>query len=202
MGKIKIRRQASARVYPHNDMRQAAHHFKTKIDQRLAAGDRAGIYYDMLSEFVFLAFAVEAQINFLGDKLVSGWKEKDYFDDKFRKVLKQIDLKPDWNKRPFSTARVLKELRNGLAHSKPQYRSVDEIVVVEQDEADDHSFADLKGDWQKHCESNFYQYAYDDVDTIWQAMLKASGLQLFDTMTGAERSTTFIEHVPEEPTGA
>jgi hypothetical protein len=200
MARIRVRRQASRHVYPHNDLRQAAYHFKTQIDARFAANDLKGISYDILAELVFLAFSIEAQVNFLGSKLVAGWKERDCVDDKFKKVLKQIGLTPDWNKRPFSTARVLKELRDGLAHGKPDYRELDEIVVIEQDESDDPSFADLKGGWEVYCTATFYREAYEDVDEIWKQMLAKSGMRYFDTLTGGERSIHYIEHVTDDST--
>jgi hypothetical protein len=130
--------------------------------------------------------------------LISNWNERDRFDDKFKKVLKRIGLSVDWNERPFSTARSLKRLRDGLAHGKPDYRDLDEIVVIEQDESDDSSFGDLKGGWEEFCTPTFYREAYEDVDQIWEQMRTKSGLRHFDTLTGGERSIQYIEHVRDE----
>lgn len=199
MAKIRVRRQNDRHVYPHNDLRQAAHHHKGTVERRLAAQDYSGVNYDMLAQLVFLAFSVEAQVNFFGQTLaIPGWKERDRFEDKFKKVLKHLKLQVDWNKRPFSTARQLKQLRDDLAHGKPAVTRVDEIVVVDQEDTDDHLFADLKSGWETYCNATFCANAWDDVDAIWEQMRAKSGLRRFDTMTGGSGSMQYIEHVSED----
>jgi hypothetical protein len=198
MGRIRVRRTARRRIHPHNDLIQGAHHFKTRIDARLAKGDLKGITYDILAELIFLAFAVEARINFLGIKVVPEWKERAHFEDKVRRVVERAGLCVDWNTRPWSTVRTLKkELRDVVAHAKPQYRTTDEIVVIEQDAADGKPGDGLQASWAEYCTGTFYREAYEDVQTIWEQLLPRCGLTPYDALTGSEWHLHFLGHVDD-----
>jgi hypothetical protein len=146
MEKIKVRRQAKSHIYVHNDLSNGAYHFYKKVNERLANNDREGIAFDILAELIFLAFTVEAKINFLGNRFVVGWKEMDPFWKKLKLVLKHLNLKVDFTKRPYSTIQNLKDLRNSLAHGKPLHLELDEEVIVDANEADDSP--DLHTDWE------------------------------------------------------
>jgi hypothetical protein len=76
MEKRLARHKGYKNVYVHNDLAGAAYHFKGVIESKLAANDRKGIAYDYMACLLMLAFTFEAQINFLGLKLISNWKEK------------------------------------------------------------------------------------------------------------------------------
>src|SRR5215210_55312 len=116
MEKIKVRRQAKKHIYIHNDLSNAAYHFNERINERFANEDIEGIAFDILAELVFLAFTIEAKVNFLGSKLIEGWKERERFWKKLQLVLGHLDLKVDFDTRPYSTINRLKELRDSLAH--------------------------------------------------------------------------------------
>ena len=99
MEKIKVRRQERRRIYVHNDLSNAAYYFKKRTEQKLAEDNRTGIAFDFLAGLVMLAFAFEAKTNFLGDKLIVGWKERQPFRDKVDTLLAHLDVRPDWNRR-------------------------------------------------------------------------------------------------------
>jgi hypothetical protein len=191
MAKIKVRRERTVHLRPHNDLRQAAAHHKQRADERFAAGDLRGIAYDTLAAMVLLAFAVEAQVNFFGHRLIPGWEERAPLDKKMKQVLKQLKIVPDWNKRPYSTIRLLKaELRDVLAHGKPSTKEVDEVVIMEQNDPEDLSFEHLQSAWAPYCRGDFYLQAFADAEAVWEAMFVASGLREFDALT--QSSGAFI----------
>jgi hypothetical protein len=195
MEKIKVRRLAKKHIYVHNDLSNAAYHFHEKVNERFANNDREGIAFDILAELIFLAFTIEAKINFLGSKLIEGWIEREYFWPKLKLVLKQLGLNVDLNTRPYSTIKKLKDLRDSLAHGKPLHLELDEEAVVDANE--DESI-DLRAEWESYCTEEFANQAYEDVNEIWKQLLSASKLALFDTLSGGERSITFIEKIIDE----
>jgi hypothetical protein len=46
METIKVRKQEHKHIYVHNDLSNAAYHFKTVIESKVAANDRNGIAFD------------------------------------------------------------------------------------------------------------------------------------------------------------
>ena len=77
MKKKKARRQAEKHIYIHNDLANAAYHFKKRIEERHVNNDMKGISFDVLAGNILLAFSIEAKINFLGVQLIKDWKEKE-----------------------------------------------------------------------------------------------------------------------------
>lgn len=195
MEKIKVRRQAKKHIYVHNDLSNAAYHFNKIINERFANDDIEGIAFDILAELVFLAFTIEAKVNFLGSKLVGGWKERERFWTKINLVLDRLSLEVDFDTRPYSTVKRLKELRDSLAHGKPLLLELDEETVI--DAHDDESI-DLRAEWQSYCIKEFANEAYGDVNEIWRQLLSASKLTLFETLSGGEQSIHFIEKVIDQ----
>ncbi|MBI4479263.1 MAG: hypothetical protein HY651_04500 [Acidobacteria bacterium] len=195
MGKIKVHRQTKKHHYPHNTFLNAAYHFKKSVVERSANNRREGITFEILAELTFLAFAVEAKFNFLGEKLIAGWKEKRDFNTKVDDVLQHLKVTPDRSKRPYSVIRTLKDVRDSIAHGKPTYLECDEIVIVEQDQADWYRV--FNPDWMRYCTEAFAVEAYDDVTAIWEELRNAAGMTPIDTVTGGEGSLKFIEKVPD-----
>jgi len=89
-----------------------------------------GAFYDDLVAMVFALHALEAYLNFVGERIAPDiWKdEREYFrktpyrgfDGKVRKVLELSGLaEPSRDVRPYSTVWLLKDLRDLIAHAKP-----------------------------------------------------------------------------------
>jgi hypothetical protein len=74
MEKICARVHGKKNIYIHNDLSNAAFHFKTSVEEKLK-GDRTGIAFHSLACLVMTAFTFEAEMNFLGAKLIDGWNE-------------------------------------------------------------------------------------------------------------------------------
>ena len=98
MDRIRARHKGTKNIYVHNDLSNAAYHFKRVIEAKIAADDRKGITFDYLACMIMLAFTLEAMINFIGQKLIKPWDELQPTKAKLKSVLKHIGLKPDWNK--------------------------------------------------------------------------------------------------------
>ena len=195
MPRIRVQVQGERHFFVHNDLLRGAEHFKQLIDERLARNDRRGISFDILAELILLAFAIEAQINFLGTKLhVPKWKERDRFDDKRRQLFRHLQLKPDMQKRPYSVIEKLKKLRDSMAHGKPQFVEIDERREIDQD---DDPVPNIQAEWVVRCNESFAREAYEDVRKIWDEMLEKSKLVRFFTVSGASHSIKFIEKLSD-----
>jgi len=95
-----------------------------------AVGTPQGAFYDDLVAMVFALLALEAYLNFLGERVAPEiWKdERNFFrkepyrgfDGKLRKVLELVGVpEPARDIRPYSTVWFLKDLRDLIAHAKP-----------------------------------------------------------------------------------
>ena len=89
-----------------------------------------GAFYDDLVAMVFALHALEAYLNFVGERVAPDiWKdEREFFrnepyrgfDGKVRKVLQLVGIaEPARDVRPYSTVWVLKDLRDLIAHARP-----------------------------------------------------------------------------------
>ena len=197
MEKIRARLKGKKNLYIHNDLSNAAFHFKNAIDKKLENDDRTGIAFYYLACLVMTAFTFEAKINFLGAKLIQGWNEWQRFDEKVTQVFAYLKITPDWNKRPYSSIKSLQDFRNSVAHGKPVEIEYDEEVVVPQDELDRR--VDLSAEWHKACAPDNVNAVHSDVEAIWKELLTRSKLSVFDTMTSGEGGITFIEKVVDVP---
>ena len=196
MEKIRARHQGNKSIYVHNDLSNAAHHFKEQIESKLRIGDRKGITFDHMACLMTLAFTFEAKANFLGHKLVSRWKERQPFNDKLATILDHLNVEPDWSTRPYSSILRMKEFRDSIAHGKPVEIEFDEEVVFSEEEVDRK--IDLDGEWVEFCSNENVFNTYDDIEEIWQDLIDRSSLQLFDTITHGSSGLTFIEKFVEK----
>ncbi|MDO9386686.1 MAG: hypothetical protein Q7T65_08280 [Thiobacillus sp.] len=191
MEKVRARHRGHKNIYVHNDLSNAAHHFMEAISAKLASGDHKGITFDYMACLISLAFTFEARINFLGHKLVKGWKERQPFNDKIEEVLVTLKVIPDFQVRPYSSIEMLKTFRDTLAHGKPVEVQFDEEVVLPADAIDRR--IDLDGEWAAYCEHENVFNAHADIDAIWKNLLQLGRLDLYETITHGSSGLTFIE---------
>jgi hypothetical protein len=109
-----------------------------------AMGTPKGAFYDDLVAMVFALLALEAYLNFVGERIAPEiWKdEREFFrrepyrgfDGKLRKVLELVGIaEPARDVRPYSTVWLLKDLRDLIAHAKPmRFGSIIEHRVDEE----------------------------------------------------------------------
>jgi hypothetical protein len=192
MTKKRVRLRANRKIRIHNDIGNAAYYFKNRVNERSEKGDRDGIGLEMIAGLILLAFEVEARFNFLGATLLSDWDEQKNFYDKIKAVCEKLGVKPDFSKRPFASIEKLQTCRNAFAHGKPQELSFDKEVTVSDDELE--TVGILKAEWEAYVNEAFFHEAYDDAEGIWRDLITKSGMNVFDTLSGAERQISFIEN--------
>jgi len=194
MTKLRVQKTAKKNIHIHNDISNTAHHLKTRIEEMEATGNRQGIALDITACLVMLAFTFESRLNFIGEQKVDGFKERRVFDTKLAKVLKALELDPDFSIRPYSTIQELKDFRDTIAHGKPETVVIDELVDFEPG-ADFDAF-DLKGAWEGFLNIDFMRQCSKDIDVIWKEWLAAAKIDVHQTITQGEYSITLIEDFP------
>ncbi len=194
MEKYRVRRQSRKNIYIHNDLSNAAFHFKKSVDTRLEKANREGIAFEVMACLTMLAFSFEAKINFLGAKIFQDkWKERQAFNNKLGQVFNELKLDLKEDERPYSTIEKLKAFRDSIAHGKPCEIEADKVVDADEDDLED--VVDLSADWEEFCDEDLMYEIYNDVNEIWQIMLSSSGLKLFETLSHGSDSVTFIEKI-------
>lgn len=185
----KIRYQGSKNVYVHNDLMQAAHHFKLLIELRRKDPSYEGIHYDYMACLTMLAFALEAQINFIGYKCIKEWNEKAFFPVKLDCAIKFLEIDFDKQKRPFSSLERLKHFRNSVAHGKPEESEIE--TTIEGTEF--QSRLELNASWDQYCTYEIVCESYDDLDEFWKLMIESSPIESHETVTNGGGSVTYLK---------
>lgn len=203
MRQIRARIQHTHHIHIHNDLASAAFFYRNKvIANGEVKGGVEGSYFDMMACVTMTAFALEAKINFLGDRLLGRkWRERDTSYEKLKKVCKAAGVKLDLNAKPFACFTYLKDIRDTLAHGKPELIEVDEEVVGTPEEVEAHN-GKLQGQWEYQIKPDLVLGAYDDAMELWKMLLEASGLTLFDTLTHGIGGISYIEDVVVEAQAA
>jgi hypothetical protein len=191
--KIKARVQKSKRVFVHNDLSQAAMYHANVIQEKLDKGSRDAIMYDGMACAVMVAFAFEANVNFMGFKLneagrLPDWKERDSFIEKLKKVFGALGIPVELNKRPLKSMERMKTLRDTLAHGKPVYAEYDEVLIGAPEEIDLFRGGGLSAGWETECKPEVVKEVREDLEELWKLMIQKSGLVLWDTITSGDGS--------------
>ncbi|EJB8544229.1 TPA: hypothetical protein ACF5B0_004686 [Vibrio parahaemolyticus] len=166
------------RIYPHQTLQSLALVNHELLTDKLTAGDEADLDYYCINSIVSLAFSVEAILNFVGGKKVSGWKERQNWHQKLDKIYKAINEPLDFETEPLMSILKLKDIRNEIAHSKP-------VEVVKS--ASNHTEAKLnmKAEWELLLDPSFALHAYEQVDTFYHYLLQKFGISVFETLTSS-----------------
>jgi len=138
-----------------------------------------GSFYDDLVAMMFCFHALEAYLNYVGEKLAPDlWKdEREYFsrqpyrgfDGKIRKVLELAGLsEPPRNQRPYSSVWTLKKLRDLLAHGKV------EVIDTSIEHAADEPSPWVRTELDSLVTEANAAIARDDVMSIAQAIHNAT----------------------------
>ncbi len=184
----KIEVKQVKKIYIHNDLMNVAFHMKEQILFKHSHGQE-GIDLEILAALTMLAFAFEAKINFVGQKVVNKWKERESFKKKSSKIYSELELSPNLNERPFSSVEKLKKFRDFVAHGKPI-----DICIVTEGEADGYRpRVDLKAGYEEICTIENFLEIYADVKEVWRIMLDAADIPLIDTITTGSTTHTLID---------
>jgi len=193
--KMEVELERSVKDYIHNDLTNAAHHLKKTIETRMAADDRDGIFLDMMAALTMIAFAVEANLNFVGAKVVQGWVERQSGEKKWAAVLGTLGIEADYAQRPFSTLEQLRQFRDTLAHGKPRVLDEKETAVGTYDELYSVNEIKSRSPWEPYVTLESVQAGYDDMNAIWNLMLEKAGIELHDTLSGWSGGMTYKRDV-------
>ncbi|MBB1438701.1 hypothetical protein H5202_08400 [Shewanella sp. SG41-4] len=192
MGKVKLKVKRKRNYRIHNDLSNGAFHFKKELERRLVDGNESGITYVSMSCLIMLAFAIEAKINFIGEKCVEGWIERKPFREKLKQVCKALEINLDENGLR-QTIYLLNTCRDDVAHGKPITLSDTYEVIVPQGE--EHHPKDLIPKWMEICTAKKTIGIYADINDFLQQLLEKSGLGTFDATSNGEFEVGFVENV-------
>jgi len=199
--KFKARVQTDKNLYIHNDLSQGATYFNDTIQEKLKKGSRDAIAFDGMACALMIAFAFEANLNFMGSYLlkvarINAWDERAKFSKKLEKVFTTIGIAVEPDKRPQSSMQRMKDLRDTLAHGKPV-----EIVDDEEREGTQEELrkgSSLAADWEQEVKPEVVAECLADLDQLWKLMIEKSGVSVIDTMSQGEVSITVIERVADK----
>ncbi len=194
--KVRARVQRETKVFVHNDLSQGATYFNDTIQAKLAEGKRDAIAFDGMACALMVAFAFEANLNFMGSYLLTTgklkeWNEMQSFTKKLDKVFGALAIPIEKEKRPLSSMQRMKTLRDTLAHGKPVEKSEDDVVTGEPEELE--RGMSLASDWEKEVKPEVVKECLEDLDALWKTMIEKSGISVFETMTHGEGSITFVD---------
>jgi hypothetical protein len=184
------------RIYIHNDLANAAFYAKENV-LRIQRSQEAGISLHIMSALTMYAFAFEAKINFLGDKLIPNWKERESFNKKKNKVFEACKLGYENNTRPLVTINELKDFRDLIAHGKPFENSEEFERVVNRDN-DEELELRISSPHEQYCTVDFLLNVADDIEQIWTDALGSSGIALCETVTRFSGGRTYIGEISEK----
>jgi hypothetical protein len=195
-GKFHKKVLQTKRINIHNDLDGAAFYLTENVKKKVKDGITDALTFDCMAAGMMLAFSFEAYLNFMGDRLVGLWNERDDYHKKIDKVFQKLKIAPDWSKRPFSSISAMKRLRDTLAHGKPQTVDV-EKEIIDKAGGQKGKKIDLSGDWERLCSPDMIVNAHDDLNDVWKQMIQKSGLDIMDIATGGEGAViTEKEFVP------
>lgn len=98
---------------------------------------------------VFMAFSIEAYLNSIGDRVIPFWEDLERlpWKNKVNIIHHAAQKHPDWGKVPLQFAKEVFELRDKLAHGKPEKVSLSAPVSAYPSQI--AFMNDLKPEWFK-----------------------------------------------------
>ncbi len=188
--KFEVKRKRHYRI--HNDLSNGAFHFKKELERMLQDNDERGITFVCMSCLMMLAFAVEAKINFVGEKCVEDWVEREAFKKKLKKVCKTLKINLDEG-HIRKTVYLLQSCRDDVAHGKPlTLEDTYEVIVLEDEE---HIPEDLAPKWLEICTAEKTIHIYDEINSFLQLLLERSEIKTFDASSNGQYEIGLLEIV-------
>jgi hypothetical protein len=167
---------------------------------RIAEEEQKGSYYTTMGALLLTAFAFEAYLNHIGAKRIKFWEEIESIRvmDKYAVLCKDMDVIPDYSKRPHQTLRALFKFRNAIAHGKSQILE-ETKEVSSQDERYEHT---PKAHWEEYCTLDNAKRAKEDISKIITDLHTKAGLGDYPFVHGVGVGSMSIKspNKPLEPT--
>lgn len=173
----------------HNDLEACAKGLADVMREKIASDQRSGVGFDMMGSLIFIAFAVEAKVNFVGwKKLKNGWPERASLREKIDLLVEILPLDLTWGRRPLQTINDLRKFRDTLAHGKPREINEREVRDVEPE-----IWEALRAEWEGSVKPEFVERCIEDMDALWSVLVERAGIPDWETITRANQSLTVIQ---------
>ena len=150
-------------------------HIGAKHMLELAEASSEGQLYTAMGALMYCAFTLEAFINHLGALSDADWKRrssKKSAKDKLKALAKEVGVKVDFGKQPYSTMRNLFAFRDKIAHGRTTHEKVDKFIKL-----DGPRLPQIAGDteWLAFATIENARQAVKDVETMVKQIHKVSG---------------------------
>lgn len=86
-----------------------------------AIAKEEGSFFKLMSSMLFSTFCIEGYLNFPGENIISGWRQKERKlgrDGRLQELLQVLVIKPNIDRRPFKTYKELFTFHDELVHSR------------------------------------------------------------------------------------
>jgi len=103
-------------TYPYVYLHEASYY---SLQEAIAEKD--GSFFRFMGSMLFASFSMEGYINFIGEKKVLSWRQKERKlgrDGRLNLLLQLLDMNPSITRRPFKTYKELFDFRDALVHSR------------------------------------------------------------------------------------
>jgi len=185
---VKYRVLTEAERLIHNDLSATASFFQRRVKEQGDKGEMGGIYQNMMASLVFCAFSIEAKVNFVGWSVLNdSWDERAKLKEKIKRLDKALELGFSWGNEPLQTIKKLKDLRDVLAHGKPEHE-YDETIL----ENEPQIFDALKSQWEETVNPVFVAQCADAENMLWKRMLEKADIPEKKTLTSAAQSLSEV----------
>jgi hypothetical protein len=170
-----------------------------------AKQETEGSYYTTMGALLLTAFTFEAYLNHLGEKKIKFWKEIESIKvmRKYMVLCTELDVIPDFSKRPHQTLKSLFDFRNAIAHGKSQI--MEETKEINSKEVDEiinsqHYLRDfgLKAQWEEYCTLANAERAQEDISEVITELHKKAGYS-DDPFTLGRASRSISVKSPNKP---
>jgi hypothetical protein len=143
-----------------------------------AGKERAeGSFHQFLASLVFTAFALEAYLNWLGEKVFRHWEYMNRLSplEKLQLLSDHLQIDLSLGSRPLQTVKALFKFRNSVAHAKPELLK-EETVEVVNEHLDATLGTFILSDWEQYCNATNAERSREDVESIIKLLHHAANL--------------------------
>lgn len=143
-----------------------------------AQNENKGSHYQIMASLIFTAFALEAYLNHVGQRVFRCWHALERLSPqgKMSIIAEKLNVKIDSSKRPFQTIKNLFDFRNELAHGKTISLHPIEEVIIADEILNEYMHNAPKMEWEKYCNLKNAERARVDVEKVMLRFHKAAGI--------------------------
>ena len=127
-----------------------------------------GSYHQFKASLIFTAFALEAYLNYVGNKLYKEWKELERISPRGKLIFiaDKLEININNGNRPWQVLNKLIGFRNYNAHGKPEHTITKNYTYRIEDDVD-RILGDLvMTEWEEYCNKKTALRAREDVENI------------------------------------